>query len=590
MGNKVLRYEFENYCLLPTERLLLCEDKQVPLKSKVFETLLTLVRNHGDLMSKDQLMGQIWGSQVVEEGNLTQNIFTLRKAFGENPKDHRFIVTVPGRGYRFVPKVREITEAVGENRLPAGGTATNGSPKTLAVLPLRSLIRHKSDAEKYLGLAIADAVITHPGINRNLTVRSTETVLKYIESDLDAVAIGRELAVDVVLSGTIQTSPDRARASVRLHDTKTGDTLWAEKFDIGSDDIFELQDRISEQTADALLLQLNRNADARKPIVGSEIYQKYLKSRFFWETRTENGLAKSLEGAREIVSLAPDFALGYIAVADSYLLLGHHLFCPPGQVYPKVLEAAEMAMELDPHLAEAYATMADYCFIRKQWAEAEKNHLIAISLNPDYASARHWYSWFLMAMCRFDESLVQIEEAQRLDKNSLYLSTIRGVPLCYKGDFEGGIRQFRLVLEVDPGNKRAHYYLAWALVHSGDHRAGMAEFERVVAAEPIQQTFALLGYIYGLAGERKKALQILAHFDEMAREKYVSPYSRALIYSGLGDTERTFAELERAFAEDSLWLVWLKVDYCFRNLHADPRFQDLLARLSYPESDARPPQ
>jgi DNA-binding winged helix-turn-helix (wHTH) protein/tetratricopeptide (TPR) repeat protein len=584
MSSRVLRYEFGNYRLLPSERLLYCGDEKIPLKSKVFETLMTLIRHQGKLLTKDELMTEIWGNNYVEEANLTQNIFTLRKIFGEKPHDHQFIVTVPGRGYRFVAKVEIIAEE--ENGNPATGInpLTNGHAKSLAVLPLKFLVPRETESEKYLGLAIADSLITQLSACRNFSVRSTETVLKYIETEKDAISIGREMDVEMVLSGTIQTSNAKVRANLQLYDTKSGDTLWADKYEVASDDFFEMQDKISNQAADALARQGHGSAFARKAPENPEIYQKYIKYRFFWESRTEEGLLASLQGAKEIVAAAPDFALGYICLADAYLLLGHHLYFPPGKVYKNVERAVEKALELDPNLAEAYASKADYCFISKGWESCEKYHLKSIALKPDYASARHWYSWFLTAMGRFDESLEQIEMAQRLDVNSLYLTTIRGVPLCYKRDFDRAIEQFRLVLEIDPNFKRASYYLAWALFHSGRREEAIAEFEKVVADEPIQQTIALAGYAYGKTGVPEKAYEMLRRIDRMEFEgKYVSPYHRAMIYAGLGDANQALTELEKAFDENSIWLIWLNVDFQFQDLHDEPRFRDLLTKLDFPK-------
>lgn len=583
MSNKVLRYEFDNYTLLPSERLLFHGKKPIPLKSKVFETLLTLVRHPGKLLTKDELMKEIWGNSFVEEGNLTQNIFTLRKIFGENPKDHHFIVTVPGRGYRFVAKVSAITEAENHKAQAATEHSGNGHTKSLAVIPLKFLIPREAENKKYLGLAIADSLITELSLNRKFSIRPTEAVLKYAETEKDAISIGRELAVDVVLSGTIQTSDDKIRANMQLHDIKTGDTLWANKFEVKSDDFFELQDQISGQAADALTAEISKNSAARKTPENTEIYQTYLKYRFFWETRTEEGLLTSLKGAKEIVAAAPDFPLGYISLADSYLLLGHHLYFPPGEVYPAVKNAVDKALELDPNLAEAYAAKADYYFINKGWEECEKLYQKSIRLKPDYASGRHWYSWFLTAMGRYDESLEQIEQAQRLDTNSLYLSTIRGVPFCYKGQFERAIRQFRLVLEIEPNFKRARYYLAWALFHSGQQEAGIAEFEKVVAAEPIQQTMSLLGYCYGVAGMREKAWDIIGRFEKMSNNRYVSPYIRAVVYAGMGEKDLALTELEKALAENSIWLVWLNVDLQLKVLRDEPRFKKLLEKLNFPK-------
>lgn len=582
MSNRVLRYEFGNYRLLPSERLLYHAEENIPLKSKVFETLLTLVRHPGKLLTKDELMTEIWGSNFVEEANLTQNIFTLRKIFGEKPRDHRFIVTVPGRGYRFVAKVEMITETKSENQTN-GAIHLNGHVTSLAVLPLKFLMPRDAENEKYLGLAIADSLITQLSACRKFAVRSTETVLKYVETEKDAIAIGRELEVEVVLSGTIQISNAKTRANLQLYDTKSGDTLWADKFEVASNDFFEMQDRISSQAADALAKQGHGNSTARKTPVNAEIYQKYIKYRFFWESRTEEGLLASLQGAKEITSAAPDFALGFVFLADAYLLLGHHLYLPPGKVYKNVERAVEKALALDPNLAEAYATKADLCFISRGWDTCEKLHLRSIALKPDYASARHWYSWFLTAMGRFDEALEQIEQAQQLDANSLYLLTIRGVPLAYKRDFEAAIRQFRLVLEIDPNFKRARYYLGWALFHSGRREKGLAELEKVVAAEPIQQTMALLGYAYGKTGFREKAYEMLRKVDRLKFEgKYVSPYHRAMVYAGLGDRNQALTELEKAFDENSIWLIWLKVDFVFGDLHDEPRFRDLIKKLNFP--------
>lgn len=585
MNNKVLRYEFENYVLLPSERLLFCAGKPVPLKSKVFETLLTLIRHPGKLLTKDELMTQIWGNNFVEEANLTQNIFTLRKIFGENPKDHHFIVTVPGRGYRFVAQVDTITEPKRENYLNGASHSSNGTSKSLAVLPLKFLVPKESEEKKYLGLAIADSLITQLSTTRKFAVRSTEAILKYTETERDAISIGRELEVEVVLSGTLQTMNAKIRANLQLYDTKSGDTIWADKFEVVSDDFFEMQDKISSLAADALTNQSNNGHPlVKKGPENPEIYQKYIKYRFFWESRTEEGLLTSLKGAREIVAAAPDFALGYICFADSYLLLGHHLYFPPEKVYPNVKAAVEKALELDPNLAEGYATKADYCFINKDWETSEKFHRKSIALKPSYAGARHWYSWFLMAMSRFDESLEQLEQAHRLDANSLYLLTIRGVPFCYKKDFDQAIKQFQLVLELDPNFKRAHYYLAWALFHSGRRAEAIAEFEKVVGDEPIQQTMALLGYCYGKAGIPEKAYEMLRRIDRTAlEEKYVSPYHRAAIYVGLGDTNQALTELEKAFEENSIWLIWLNVDLQFEELHNEPRFKDLIKKLNFPK-------
>ncbi|MEP6924188.1 MAG: winged helix-turn-helix domain-containing protein [Pyrinomonadaceae bacterium] len=582
MSNRILQYEFENYILLPSERLLLQNGQSIPLKSKVFETLLTLVVHHGQLLTKEELMEKIWCESFVEEGNLTQNIFILRKIFGENPRDHRFIVTVPGQGYSFVAKVREVSETNNRILISENGHSSNGHIKSLAILPLKFLLLRESADKEHLGLAIADSLITHLSTNHSVSIRPTEAVLKYAETEKDAITIGRELDVDTVLSGTIQSSGEKVRANIQLHDVKNGDLLWANRFEVQTGDLFDLQDQISDQAALALATKIIKDPAVQKTLKDSEIYQTYLKYRFFWETRTEQGLLTSLEGAQKIVAAEPNFPLGYIGIADSYLLLGHHLYLAPNKIYPAIREAVSKALELDPNLAEAYATQADYCFITKDWLQAEKMHQLSIKLKPNYASERHWYGWFLTAMGRFDEALEQIEKAQSFDTNSLYLGVVRGVPLFYKRLFDQAIKQFQLVLEIDPNHNRARYYLALALFHSGQRVAGTAEFERVVAAEPLQQTMALLGYCYGMTGRHLEARALLGRINQIACRRYVSPYIRAYLHIGLGEKAEALTLLEEAYEENSLWLVWLNVDMQLQSLHDEPRFKKLLQKLNFP--------
>lgn len=583
MSPQAVAYQFEDYQLLTEERLLLRNGSVVPLKPKVFDTLLALVRSRGQLVSKSELMDQIWGDSFVEEGNLTQYIFTLRKIFGENPSDHRFIVTVPGHGYSFVAKVRETTDEKDEPHA-SHGSGSNGHGRSLAVLPLKLLVPDTEPEKEYLGLAIADSLITQLNSSHKAPICPTEAILKYVESDMDAVAIGRELAVDRVVSGTIQRFNGTVRANIQLHNVKSGSLMWASKFEVRSGDFFELQDSISEQVTNALTPKLNERHQVKKALKDPDNFQSFLRARFFWESRTEEGLLRGLEGAREVVAKEPDFALGHIGVADSFLLLGHHLFLPPATVYPAVREAIEKALELDPDLAEAYASLADHYFMTKNWAESEKMYQRAIRMKPDYASAQHWYGWYLMSVGRFDDSLVQIEQAQALDPNSIYLGMVRGVPFFYKRMYDQAIRQFRLILDIHPNYSRARYYLGLTLLYAGDHAAGIDELEKVVMVEPIQQAFALLGYCYGVAGRRDDARRILQTLDRFEKQRYVSPYVRAWTLMGLGDVDATLTQLERAAEENSVWLIWLKVDRQFEPIRNEPRFQRVLSRLKFPST------
>lgn len=578
MGNQAVIYEFDDYRLLTDERLLLRNGNPVSLKPKVFETLLALVRSRGQIMSKDELINQIWAGNIVEEGNLTQYIFTLRKLFGESPQDHRFILTVPGQGYRFIAKVNEINS-------PNVHGPIESSPLraicSLAVLPLKLFTT--SEANRYLGLAIADALITRLSSNQTVTVRPTAAIVRYNDTDIEPIRIGRELAVDAIVGGTIQSIKDQFHVNIQLINVSSLKTIWASKFEMEATDIINFQDQISVQVADALTIELNRNCQNKRLPKNTQIYQTYLKGRFFWEKRCEAGIRKALNNVLEVVADEPEFPLGYIGVADSHLFLGEYLFAAPEQTFPLARAAAEKALELDPSLSEAHASMAEYYFYyEKDWEKANALYVEAIRLDPNYATAYHWHSWFLIAMNRYDEALVQIERAQTLDPNSLILNTIRGLPFYYCGQYQQAIQQFHDTLEIAPDFTHARYYLGSALIHAGRSEEAIAEFEKIIVDDPMQQAFGLLGYCYAVAGQNAKARSILTILDRMERERYVSPYIRAIVYAGLGEKGKALQMLQRAFDKNAAWLVWLNADPFFGSLRNETKFRHIIQELKFP--------
>jgi DNA-binding winged helix-turn-helix (wHTH) protein/tetratricopeptide (TPR) repeat protein len=576
-----VRYEFDEYSLLATERLLLKRGERVALKPKVFDTLLALVRNPGRLLSKEELIGLIWPDSFVEESNLSQNVFTLRKVLGESPQDHRFIVTVPGYGYRFVSRVREVAGEAG----PGAGAETEARPPvgSLAVLPLKTLLPVAGD--DYLGLVIADTLITQLGAS-GVTVRPTSTVLKYAEAERDPLEVGRTLRVDAVLDGTVRRTGDRLRVNVQLVASPGGQTLWANGFEASVSDFAAIEDAVAEQVAASLRVELERGAGVRprpKAPKDLDVYQTYVKGRFFWEKRTEEGVRVGLACARAVLEAQPELPLGYIGLADSYLLMGEFLYLSPQEAFPPAREAARKALALDPALGEAHASLAESTFFHERnWADAERYYRDAIKLSPDYAAAHHWYTWFLIAMGRYEDAAEQIGQAQMIDPGSLVHNTIVGLPHYYVGRYEQAIKQFRSTLEVEPGYQHARYYLGSALVHAGRHEEAISEFETMVAAEPIQQAVGLLGYCYAVAGRADDARATLSRLDELGRERFVSAYVRAFVHMGLGERERALEHLERACDEGEPWVVFLNVDPFFRDLRGEPRFGRLLERLRFP--------
>jgi len=533
------------------------------------------------VLSKEDLMSLIWSDRCVEESNLSQNIFVLRRTLGERPRDHRFIVTHPGHGYRFVANVREV---VSTDELPKNGTAPAEPGRrinSIAILPPGSF--EPGSENETFGLALADTLITQMSARGSVSVRSTAAVLKYLGSDKDPLQIGHELAVDAILNGTIYNIRGKLLVNLQLSEVSTGEMTWANRFEIPASDFLELQTEIADEVAVDLSAELARprGRAVRSMPKNPENYQKYLRGRFLWERRTEADMLEGLETVKELVEIEPEFPLGYIGVADSYLLLGKYLFLAPDDSFPFAREAAERALELDPKLAEGHASLAEYYhYYEKDQAKAEEHYLQASKLNPNYASARHWYAWSLMSYERFDEALEQIELAQAAEPNSLALSTTRGLPFYFRQDHDRAIRQFEMVLGIQPNLAYARYYLGSALVHNGDPQSAIREFETILETEQLQQAIALLGYCYAEASMYEKAAEQLRLLDDLEQTRYISPYIRAIIHCGLGDLLDALDLLERAFHERAPWLVWLRIDPFLSRLWGEPRFERLIDRLS----------
>jgi DNA-binding winged helix-turn-helix (wHTH) protein/tetratricopeptide (TPR) repeat protein len=569
-------YEFGPFQLLPNERLLLRDGNPVALTPKVFDTLLVFVENSGRLLSKDELMKLIWPDATVEEGNLSQNIFVLRKTLGENPPRERYIVTIPLQGYRFIAKVKELRQ--GDET--AGASQTKTSPVTsLAVLPFK-LLGDERDDDRHLGAGIADALVTKLSRIGRIIVRPTTTVLKYSAQRQDPLVAGREQSVDAVLDGVVQRLGPRIRVGVQLIRVDRQETIWGDQFEENFTDIFALQDSISEHVARLLVPQLSR--EDRDQLFKNhtdnvEAYALYIKGRYFWDQRTEEGFRKGLESAQAMIRLDPGFAMAHVGLADSYNLMGEYLYLAPAESFPKARIAAAEALRLDASLSEAHASLAEVAlFFDWDWSKAEQEYQRAIALNPHYATAHHWYAWFLLTLGRFEEARASLRRAQALDPGSLTINTVMGLPDYYERHYDRAISQYERMLQLNPDFRQIHYYLGSALVQKGLHAAAVTEFKSVA---PNQQSEALLGYTYGVMGEKKLALDMIDRLNALSKQRYVSSYLKAIVYTGLGEIDEAFAQLENAYAEHASWMVFLRVDPFLDPLRLDQRFTDLLRRV-----------
>jgi DNA-binding winged helix-turn-helix (wHTH) protein/TolB-like protein len=453
----------------------------------------------------------------------------------------------------------------------AAGSAEVPSIAVLPFLPISSELR-----DEYLELGMADALITHLSSINRLVVRSANSVRKYAGTGADPIMAGRELKVEAVLEGNVQRAGDRILVRARLVSVSDGRALWTGEFDEKSADIFRLQDRISEQMADALALRLTgeeKKLLSKRYTENAEANELYQKGRFFWNKRTIEGLNKGAEYFERAIAIDQKFALAYAGLADSYALLDLYGNLQSGDIFEKARIAAGTALRLDDSLAEAHASLAYVdCYHDWNWAGAEQEFKRAISANPNYATAHQWYAEYLFYMARFDEAIAEINRAHELDPVSLSISTEMGSPYYYMRQYDTALEKYTEAHEMDSGFPLAVYCMALCYGQKSEFNQAIALLGR---GKDGHSPTAAVGYFYGMSGQTREGHQVLS--DLMKKD--FPPTHIARVFAGLGEKEQALAWLERAIDQRDERAVMLKVDPHFDSLRSDPRFRNLLGRL-----------
>jgi DNA-binding winged helix-turn-helix (wHTH) protein/TolB-like protein/Tfp pilus assembly protein PilF len=460
--------------------------------------------------------------------------------------------------------------------------STQRSVKLIAVLPFQPINSDGSD--EILELGMADALIIKLSSLKQIVVRPTSAIRKYARIDQDPVAIGRELKVDAVLAANTQRVGDKVRVTVQLVNVKDGSPLWAYKCDYQGTDIFTVQDSISEQIAAALALQLTSEEKqhlTKRYTESTEAYQLYAKGRFFWDKRTESSLKKSIECFEQALKIDENYALAYAGLADAYAILNFYSALQMKDAYPKARAAAEKALALDNSLAEAHTVLA---YVKEQydwdWTGAEEEFKRAIELNPNYATAHQYYSEYLAFLGRTEESINHITRAQELDPNSLVINTEIGFPYLCARQYDNAIEKFRQALEREPNFPFALYQTARCYDQKAMFNEAITEYRKAIALSGGSSVMtARLGYTYALAGRKAEAKAALEELFAASKQRHISPYLIATIYSGLGDKDKAMMWMEKAYEVKDGMLVMLRVDAHLDGLRSDSRFQDLMRRV-----------
>ncbi|MDQ3748575.1 MAG: winged helix-turn-helix domain-containing protein [Acidobacteriota bacterium] len=649
-------YKFGEFRVDAAKRLLYGrENEPIALTPRVFDTLLYLVRNSGKVIEKDELMREIWTDSIVEENNLNKNISILRRILGENKSEHRFIVTIPGRGYKFVAEVRELSEvpsseiqipslveseisvpelnnesesqdnseseiwnskpetnqdlrpktkdkktnrfrfivlvvlivfstgAIGFYLRRGSEKSVNAPIKTIAVLPFKPLVLENRNEALEFGMA--DTLINKISSSEEIIVRPLGSVRRFNNLEQDILQAGRELGVDSVLEGTIQTSGDRIRIAARLVRTNDGRQLWTETFDEKFTDIFTVQDSISQKVLSALTLKLSGEEQKRltkRDTENVEAYQFYMKGRFHASRLILPEATKGIEYFNQAIALDLNYALAYVGIAQAYTAFSLSGDVPANDAMPKAKTAALQAVELDPNLPESQVAVGFLAFWYDwDWSEAEKKYQRALELDPNNAAAHFFYAHLNSNLGRHAEALTMVNRARELDPLSLITNSAEGQFLFFAGYSDEAVSRLNKTLELDPNFWHTHLILSGIYTEKQMFSEAVAEAEKAARfSGGNSQAVAVKGYALAKSGNPAQARIALAELQKLSTEKYVPAYNFAIIYNALGETETALNYLEKAFVEKNVLMVFLKVDPKWNNLRNEPRFVEIIKRMN----------
>ncbi len=623
--------EFAGFVIDVRRRLLLRREngEVVALNAKAFDTLLYLAQHPGEVLSKDALLDAVWPGVVVEENSLAQNISALRQALGEAHGENRFVATVPRRGYQFVAAVVARGEPAAVPRVEAGqapvasaGAAPpRDSPRhgrvwvlgfvivalgvgawwawwpsdgerpaatpsvtvqALAVLPFKPLVLTERDESLELGMT--DSLIAKLSELDGHVVRPLSSVRRYAAPDQDPLAAARTLDAQVVLDGSLQHSNGRLRVSARLLDVKDGRQIWAGSFDEEFTTIFEVQDAITKRVSEALRVPLTDGVPRRAALgstQNSAAYLAYANGRLAWSRLTEPSLKQAIVEFEKALALDSRYALAHVGVADSYATLGVFGVLAPHEAFPRARQAAQRALEIEPDLAAAHATLGHIIVqYELDWQAGMAKYERAIALDPSYARTYHWRGLSYAMHGATELALKDFERARQLEPLWLAPRAATGNVLFHARRYPEAIATLTEALEFDDRADNARTFRARAYLHSGQRELALKEFmilrERGARAPA---SFGDVGQALAMLGRLDEARTELERLLKLEKQRYVPGLDIASVYAGLGERELVLQWLERAFLDRSTNLGIIAQNPTFDAFHDDPRFIDLVKKI-----------
>lgn len=554
-------------CVLDTDgRVLLRDGQPVHLTPKAYQLLGFLLEVRPRAVPKSELQEKLWPSTFVSDGSLATLIKEARIALGEDARHPAYIRTVHGYGYAFAGTVQETREKA----------------HSIIVLPFENLTGDR-DLD-YLCDGVAENLTNAFSRMALFHVVSPRTALRWKGSNAEPEAIGRELQVETVVHGRVTGAMSKLTVQVDAVDVASGTQIWGNRFRSEADQVFRIEEDVAAEVVDALQLRLSADDLSRlvhRYTSNPHAYDSYLRGRFHWNKRTEEGLPRAIEHFERAIVADPEYALPHAGIADVYAVMGNRDLMPPHEAFSRALQSATRALELSPNLAEAHASLGAIAEVHHwDWGEAGRKYRRAIELSPSYPTAYQWYALHFARRGLAKEAEQQMAKALELDPLSgIGLTNAAFIAYLARDDVAAGERVER-ALEIDPDSIDA--LLLRGMVHEASGRLDLAiDDYRAAVARSVRYTvgLAFLGHALGRLGKREEAEEILRRLDTMRRTQHVSAMDSALVALALERLDEAFQWLEAAIVEKSGWLVYLKTDRRFDPLRGDARFEAMLRKV-----------
>jgi len=588
------RYSFSIFEVNAASGELFRQGVRIKLQEQPFRLLVLLLERAGEVVSRDELRGQLWPQDTFVEFDNSLNVAVrkLREALRDDAETPRFVETLPRRGFRFLAPV---TSSASQSAEPVEAVRPN-SPTSAArrpaivVLPFANL---SSDPDReFFADGITEEIINALTQIGNLRVVARTSAFSFKGKQIDLRTIGASLNVTTVLEGSVRKSGNRVRIVAQLIDAADGYHIWAERYDRELQDIFEVQDEIARTIAEKLKVTLG--VEINEPLVRTgttdmEAYQLYLKGRFHLNKRSADGLRKSIEYLQQAIQKDPNYALAYAGLSDAFNMIAFRNVLSPDAIMPKAKAAGARALELDPHRAEPYISLGYAAFTYdRDWLAADRYFGQGLAVNPLCVTGHPFYPLYLSALGRHDESISIARRALERDPVSPIVSHMLAVQLYLARQFDQAVRQSHQTLEMDASYGPALEVLGQIFSLTGLHRDAIVELERSLAAtQHSAWARALLGYAHARAGDRKRTQEIIDELAEAAKSTFVPATCFALTYTGLVDAglaepDQAFAWLEAAWKERHGRLAYLRAEALWDPIRSDPRFEQLSQRAGAP--------